>query len=69
MKPSNGDISYTQQSSQALKEQAGEFVSAATDIADHAQEVVSAKVSEALDPTNGKIPGWAEVRLAARAPA
>jgi hypothetical protein len=59
-KPSTGDISYTQQSSQALKEQAGEFVSAATDIADHAQEVVSAKVSEALDPTNGKIPGWAD---------
>jgi uncharacterized protein YjbJ (UPF0337 family) len=45
---------------QALKEQAGEFVSAAADIADHAQEAVSAKVSEALDATKDKIPGWAD---------
>ena len=45
---------------QALKEQAGEFVSAAADIADHAQEAVSAKVSEALDETKDKIPGWAD---------
>lgn len=59
-KPSTGDISYTQQSLQALKEQAGEFVSAAADIADHAQEAVSAKVSEALDATKDKIPGWAD---------
>jgi hypothetical protein len=51
---------YLQQSKRALKEQAGEVVTAASEIAGHAQEAVSAKASEVFDATKEKIQGWAD---------
>ena len=49
-----------EQSKQVLKEQAGEFVSAASEIAGHAQEAVSAKGSEVWDGAKEKMWEWAE---------
>jgi hypothetical protein len=52
--------SYMEQSKQALKEQAGEFVSAASEIVGHAQEAVSAKGSEVWDGAKEKMREWTE---------
>ena len=52
--------SYLQQSKQALKEQAGELVSAASEIAGHAQEAGSAKGSEVWGGAKEKMGEWAE---------
>jgi ElaB/YqjD/DUF883 family membrane-anchored ribosome-binding protein len=49
-----------QQSKQALKEQAGEVVSAASRIAGQAQEAVAAKGAEIWDDAREKVREWSE---------
>jgi hypothetical protein len=51
---------YLQQSKQALKEQAGEVVSAASRIAGQAQEAVAAKGAEIWDGAREKVRAWSE---------
>jgi hypothetical protein len=51
---------YLQQSKRAVKEQAGDVIAAASEIAGHAQEAASAKASEVFDATKEKIEAWAD---------
>jgi hypothetical protein len=59
-KPADPSASYLQQSQQALKEQAGDFVSAASDIAGRAQDAILEKGAQAWDSATEKMQKFGE---------